>query len=242
MCSMLKAENISKSYFSGGGKGKKHSVLAQISLEIEKGKVLGIIGDSGSGKTTLGKIVAGIERPAEGRIVFNGKELSQLSREQRAVFRRKVQMLFQDPEGALNPLKQVAKLLDEVCRLTGMTESARKERTGEMIETVGLSGEILDRYPGQLSGGQNQRVALARILLLDPQLIVLDEPTSSLDVSMQAQILNLLKYLQETKELAYLFISHDRDVIDFMCDQVGVLRDGRLRLSGTALRPSSIDP
>ncbi len=242
MCSMLKAENISKSYFSGGRKGNKHSVLAQISLEIEKGKVLGIIGDSGSGKTTLGKIVAGIEGPAEGRIVFNGKELSQLSREQRAVFRRKVQMLFQDPEGALNPLKQVAKLLDEVCRLTGMTESARKERTGEMIETVGLSGEILDRYPRQLSGGQNQRVALARILLLDPQLIVLDEPTSSLDVSMQAQILSLLRNLQKTKELAYLFISHDRDVIDFMCDQVGVLRDGRLRFSGTALRASSIDP
>ena len=238
---MLKAENISKSYVAPRRKGRKHSVLVQVSLGIEKGKVLGIIGDSGSGKTTLGKIVAGIERPAEGRIVFNGKELSQLSREQRAVFRRKVQMLFQDPEGALNPLKQVAKLLDEVCRLTGMTESARKKRTGEMIETVGLSGEILDRYPGQLSGGQNQRVALARILLLDPQLIVLDEPTSSLDVSMQAQILNLLKYLQETKELAYLFISHDRDVIDFMCDQVGVLRYGRLRFSGTALRSSSID-
>jgi peptide/nickel transport system ATP-binding protein len=239
---MLKAENISKSYFSGGRKGKEHSVLAQISLEIEKGRVLGIIGDSGSGKTTLGKIVAGIERPAQGRIVYNGEELSQLSRAQRAVFRRRVQMLFQDPEGALNPLKRVAKLLDEVCRLTGMTESTRKERIGEMIETVGLSGEVLDRYPSQLSGGQNQRVALARILLLEPQLIVLDEPTSSLDVSMQAQILKLLKYLQETRDLAYLFISHDRDVIDFMCDRVGVLREGRLRVSGTALQPSSVAP
>jgi peptide/nickel transport system ATP-binding protein len=232
---MLKAENISKSYLARGRKGKKHSVLARVSLEIEKGKVLGIIGDSGSGKTTLGKIVAGVERPTEGRIMFDGEELSQRSREQRSSFRRKVQMLFQDPEGSLNPLKQVAKLLDEVCRLTGMTESTRKERTGEMIETVGLSEEILERYPSQLSGGQNQRIALARILILEPQIIVLDEPTSSLDVSVQAQILNLLKNLQETKELAYLFISHDRDVIDYMCDRIGILMEGRLRFSGTHL-------
>jgi peptide/nickel transport system ATP-binding protein len=230
---MLKVENISKSYLARGRKGRKHSVLVQVSLEIEKGKVLGIIGDSGSGKTTLGKIVAGIERPTEGRIVFNDKELSQLSREQRPSFRRKVQMLFQDPEGALNPLKRVAKLLDEVCRLTGVSEETRKNRTGEMIETVGLSGEILERYPRQLSGGQNQRVALARILLLEPQLIVLDEPTSSLDVSVQAQILHLLKNLQKTKKLAYLFISHDIDVIDFMCDRIGILREGRLRFPGT---------
>ena len=207
---MLKTENISKSYFANGRRGKEHLVLANISLEIEKGEVLGIVGDSGSGKTTLGKIVAGIERPTGGKIMFNGKELAQLTREQRSSFRRKVQMLFQDPEGALNPSKRVAKLLDEVCHLAGMDEATRRERTGDMIETVGLSPEVLHRYPRQLSGGQNQRVALARVLLLEPQIIVLDEPTSSLDVSMQAQILNLLKHLQKTKNLAYLFISHDR--------------------------------
>ncbi len=143
-------------------------------------------------------------------------------------------MLFQDPEGALNPSKRVAKLLDEVCRLVGMDEATRREQTGDMIETVGLSPEVLHRYPRQLSGGQNQRVALARILLLEPQMIVLDEPTSSLDVSMQAQILNLLRHLQKTKNLAYLFISHDAEVINFMCDRIGLLEEGRLSFSGVA--------
>jgi ABC-type dipeptide/oligopeptide/nickel transport system ATPase subunit len=143
-------------------------------------------------------------------------------------------MLFQDPEGALNPSKRAARLLDEVCHLAGMDDVTRREKTGEIIETVGLSPEVLPRYPHQLSGGQNQRVALARILLLEPQIIVLDEPTSSLDVSMQAQVLSLLKRLHETKNLAYLFISHDHDVIDFMCDRIGLLKDGRLSLSSVA--------
>jgi len=209
-------------------------VLANVSLEIEKGEVLGIIGDSGSGKTTLGKIVAGIERPTKGKILFNGKELTQLPREQPASFQRKIQMLVQDPEGALNPSKRVAKLLDEVCHLAGMDEATRRERTGDIIETVGLSPEVLHRYPRQLSGGQNQRVALARVLLLEPQIIVLDEPTSSLDVSMQAQVLNVLKHLHKTKNLAYLFISHDHDVIHFMCDRIGLLKEGRLSFSGVA--------
>ncbi len=166
--------------------------------------------------------------------MFNGKELAQLSREQRSSFRRRVQMLFQDPEGALNPSKRVAKLLDEVCHLAGTDEATRREQTGDMIETVGLSPEVLHRYPRQLSGGQNQRVALARIFLLEPQMIVLDEPTSSLDVSMQAQILDLLKHLQKTKNLAYLFISHDAEVIDFMCDRIGRLKEGRLSFSGVS--------
>jgi ABC-type dipeptide/oligopeptide/nickel transport system ATPase subunit len=143
-------------------------------------------------------------------------------------------MLFQDPEGSLNPSKPVAKLLDEVCHLVGMDDATRSERTGDIIETVGLSREVLPRYPHQLSGGQNQRVALARILILEPQIIVLDEPTSSLDVSMQAQVLRLLKHLHETKNLAYLFISHDHDVIDFMCDRIGLLKEGRLSFSSVA--------
>ena len=231
---MLKTENISKSYFTKDGRGKEQIVLADISLKIEKGEVLGIVGDSGSGKTTLGKIVAGIERPTSGKIMFNGEELAQLNREQRSAFRRKVQMLFQDPEGALNPSKRVVKLLDEVCHLAGMDEATRRERAGDIVETVGLSSEVLHRYPRQLSGGQNQRVALARILLLEPQMIVLDEPTSSLDVSMQAQILNLLKHLQKTKNLAFLFISHDAEVIDFMCDRIGLLKEGRLSFAGVA--------
>jgi peptide/nickel transport system ATP-binding protein len=137
-------------------------------------------------------------------------------------------MMFQDPEGSLNPKKTILKSLDEVLNLIKTPREARPAAIQNIFATVGLSEEILLRYPNQLSGGQNQRVTLTRILLLDPEIIILDEPTSALDISVQAQMLNLLKDLQQKKELTYIFISHDIDVIRFMCHDIGVIKNGRL--------------
>lgn len=144
-------------------------------------------------------------------------------------------MLFQDPEGSLNPKKTVQKSLDEILNLIKIPQGDRKSTIANILQTVRLSSEILARYPNQISGGQNQRIALARILLLEPELIILDEPTSALDISVQAQILNLLKELQVQKRLTYVFISHDRDVINFMCHDIGVIEQGNLVLESPSI-------
>ena len=139
-------------------------------------------------------------------------------------------MLFQDPEGSLNPKKTIQKSMDEIIDLINMPKGEKKIALANILQTVGLSSEILGRYPSQISGGQNQRIALARILLLEPEIIILDEPTSSLDISVQAQILHLLKDLQVRKNLTYIFISHDLDVIKFMCHDIGILTQGNLKI------------
>ena len=198
-------------------------VLEGIDFTLEAGRTVGVVGPSGSGKTTLGRIVAGVDRPDEGAVRYRGQLLAQLSGNEWKTFRRRVQMLFQDPEGALNPAKTVARAFNEVGRLAGMSHAETGVRIRELLDTVHLSPEVLSRVPSRLSGGQNQRVALARILLLDPEGIVLDEPTSALDVSVQAEILRLLKELQCMRGLSYLFISHDPRVIEFMCDSVASL-------------------
>ncbi|MFW5747744.1 MAG: ATP-binding cassette domain-containing protein, partial [bacterium] len=173
------------------------------------------------GKTTLGKILAGILEPTGGQVLYEGRDIFSLNREERRNYIQNVQMMFQNPEGALNPMKRIERQFFDVCRLTGSASRAESaERTARALEQVGLSKEILCRLPSELSGGQNQRVALGRILLLDPKIIILDEPTSALDVSVQAQILHLLKRLQHERRLSYIFISHDPEVVDFMCDRI----------------------
>jgi peptide/nickel transport system ATP-binding protein len=228
MLAILKAVDVGRVYESGLIFKKQHLALEGISLEMEAEKTVGLMGPSGSGKTTLGKILAGLERPTSGRIFFAGKEIGSMSGRETATFRRAVQMVFQDPEGSLNPRKSIGQSIADVLALLKIPRGRRQEMTGEIFDKVGLSDELLCRYPGQISGGQCQRVALGRVLLLQPQAIILDEPTSALDISVQAQILNLLKELQRELGLAYLLISHQPEVIKFMAHETMVLEDGRI--------------
>jgi len=229
MCAFqLKAEKISKSYKRGSFFRRPSMILDSITLGIQRGKTSGIVGESGAGKTTLGRIIAGLEKPSSGKILFRGQDIHRMGRGEFSFFRKKVQMMFQDPEGSLNPKKTISTSLDEVLSLVGLSRRERRLKILEILRTVGLSSDILYRYPSQLSGGQNQRAVLARILLREPEMVILDEPTSALDISVQAQILHLLRHLQEERDLGYLFISHNQEIVKFMCHEIHFLRDGRL--------------
>jgi peptide/nickel transport system ATP-binding protein len=223
-------EKVSKSFDSGVLRRKRTgNFLQNISFEVKTGETLGIMGESGTGKTTLAKIAAGLEKASNGKILYEGKDISLMTREQFSGFRRNVQMVFQNPESSLNPRKSLAKSLEEVADLKGISKKDRKEALSDILQQVDLQQDILSRYPHQVSGGENQRAALARVLLLEPQIVILDEPTSALDISVRAQILHLLKSLQSEKGLAYVFISHDLDVIRFMSHRISLLREGELR-------------
>jgi len=225
----LKAENLSRAYGSGLlGRGK--CIFRDVSFELEPGKTFGLMGPSGEGKSTLGRIISGLESPTNGEIFFNGNPLSRMKKTEYATFRRKVQMMFQDPTDAFNPRKRIEHSIFEVLNLLEISRTEHIRCTKEMLKTTGLPEEVLFRYPSQLSGGQLQRLALGRILLLDPEYIVLDEPTSALDVSVQAQVLNLLKKVQAEQGISYLLISHDEAVIRFMSDSCGELENGQMDL------------
>ncbi len=224
----LKAEKLSKTYETGLlGKGK--CIFRDVSFELEPGKTFGLMGPSGEGKSTLGRITAGLERPTEGAVLHNGSPLSGMKKTEHATFRRRVQMMFQDPTDAFNPRKRIEHSVFEVLKLLDTPETERIRRTKEMLKTIGLPEEVLARCPAQLSGGQLQRLALGRILLLEPEYIVLDEPTSALDVSVQAQILHLLKKVQTEQGIGYLLISHDEAVVRFMSEKMGMLEGGKLK-------------
>jgi peptide/nickel transport system ATP-binding protein len=228
MLALLKAVHISKAHESGLFFKTKRIILEDVSLELDPGQTIGLMGDSGSGKTTLCRIMAGLERPSSGYVTFQEKDVQSLSKREFNSFRRMVQIIFQDPEGSLNPRKSIERSIHEVLRLQNVPKNQWRDKTLEILDTVGLSEELLCRNPCQISGGQNQRVALGRVLLLNPKIIILDEPTSALDLSVQAQILNLLKDLQKERMLAYLFISHQPEVVKFMANEVYVLESGRL--------------
>jgi peptide/nickel transport system ATP-binding protein len=234
---LLKTEGVGRVFQSGWPVRHSHEVLWNIDLEVRPGQTLGIVGASGAGKTTLGRILAGVDRPTRGSVIYRESKLQELRSDRWRLFRSKVQMLFQDPEGALNPAKTILHSFEEVGRLAGIPRP--QSVLPELLRTVGLSPEVLPRVPRQLSGGQNQRVALARILMLEPELIVLDEPTSALDVSVQAQILHLLKSIRQQRELAYVLIAHDIRVVRFMCEEVLLLQDGSIRFRG---HPEDLDP
>lgn len=229
MLASLKAIVIGKVYESGLIFKNRKTILQNISLELEGGQTLGLMGISGSGKTTLGKILAGLERPTAGRVLFEGKNIQSLSKRDFTLFRRQVQMVFQDPEGSLNPRKSIEEAIYDVLSMLKIPEREWRDRSLDLLETVGLSEELLCRYPGQISGGQNQRVALGRVLLLNPRFMILDEPTSALDLSVQAQMLSLLKGLQRDRGLGYLLISHQSEVVKYMAHEVFILEKGRLK-------------
>jgi len=228
---MIELRRVTKIFYRGWLKKLSQVILDDVSVTLFSGRTFGLMGPSGSGKSTFGRVVAGLIKPFPGNVVFRGKDIFKMNHPEWLLFRRKVQMLFQDPQGSLNPKKRVEDSLRDVLNLVGVPLVQHREAIEDILQTVGLSTDFLSRYPTQISGGQNQRVALARILLLKPEFIVFDEPTSALDISVQAQILTLLRELQETRGLGYLFISHDRQVINFMSHSIGMLKNGKLEMA-----------
>lgn len=200
-----------------------------VSFEIGRGKTLGLVGESGSGKTTTGRVILRLLEATAGEVCFDEIKVFELEREALRSLRRRMQIIFQDPYGSLNPRMTVGGMLGEVLSLHRLVERRRRrERITEILNLVGLRPEHMNRYPHEFSGGQRQRIGIARALAVEPELIIADEPVSALDVSIQAQILNLLKDLQEKLGLTYLFIAHDLSVVKHISDEVAVMYLGRI--------------
>jgi peptide/nickel transport system ATP-binding protein len=200
--------------------------LAGVSLELRAGRNLGVVGESGSGKSTLARVAMALEPPSAGQVLFLGRDLNRLPTGELREARRDFQMVFQDPYGSLDPRQRVGRIVAEP--LFDASASAREERVSAMLDAVGLRAADADKYPHEFSGGQRQRIAIARALITRPKLIVADEPVSALDVSVQAQVLNLLQDLQDHFGVTYLLISHDLAVVDHVCDEVLVMYAGRV--------------
>lgn len=235
--SLLEVENL-KTWFPVKGSWFKHREYVKavdgVSFSIEKGETLGLVGESGCGKSTLGRTLVRLETPVEGNVRFNGKDIATLKGKALRTARTSFQMIFQDPYGSLNPRMSVMSALDEVLALhSGLDKTGRMRRMIELLEMVGLGEEHLRRYPHQFSGGQKQRIGIARALAVEPELIVADEPVSALDVSVQAQIINLLKDIQRTTDIALLFIAHDLAVVEHISDRILVMYLGQIVESGT---------
>lgn len=209
--------------------------LRGVSFELPAGQSLGVVGESGSGKSTLARLVMALDRPSAGHVELLGRNLHQLSEKDLRLARRDFQMVFQDPYGSLDPRMTVERIISEPLGTLSETLSrdAQRQQVQAVLNQVGLRAQDADKYPHEFSGGQRQRIAIARALITRPKLIVADEPVSALDVSVQAQVLNLMKELQRERGLSYLFISHDLAVVQHVCDQVIVLYQGQIVERGT---------
>lgn len=225
---LLEVKHLKK-YFHVG-KNQTLKAVEDVSLEIYKGETLGLVGESGCGKSTFGRTVIQLYEPTDGMIIYDGREVNgSLSQADRHEFTRKMQMIFQDPYASLNPRMKVMDIIAEGIDAHGILKGQeRKRKVFELLETVGLSEEHANRFPHEFSGGQRQRVGIARALAVDPEFVICDEPISALDVSIQAQVINLLKELQEKRGLTYLFIAHDLSMVKHISDRIGVMYLGGL--------------
>lgn len=227
---LLEVKHLKK-YFPIGKKSKLHAV-DDINFTIERGKTLGVVGESGCGKSTMGRCVLRLIEPTEGEVWFDGQNICELSKPKMRALRKDMQIVFQDPFSSLDPRKSVSQAIMEAVRtgkvMPGATREDLQKRVSELMDTVGLASRLANAYPHELDGGRRQRIGIARALAMNPKLIVCDEPVSALDVSIQAQILNLLEDLQERMGLTYIFITHDLSVVNHFSDDIMVMYLGQM--------------
>ncbi len=225
-----------KQYFNIGRKNEVKAVN-DVSFHIKEGETFGLVGESGSGKSTTGRTILRLNQPTDGEILFDGQNVTQIKgKKQLTSFRKDVQMIFQDPHASLNPRMKVKDIIAEGLDVNGLVNSKteRDQRVNELLETVGLNPSHSSRYPHEFSGGQRQRIGIARALAVNPRFIVCDEPISALDVSIQAQVVNLLQDLQKSRGLTYLFIAHDLSMVKHISDRIGVMHNGHLLEMGSS--------
>jgi oligopeptide/dipeptide ABC transporter ATP-binding protein len=231
---LLHAEDVVKHFPVRSGllypnRGEAVRALDGVSLDVRRGETLGLVGETGCGKSTLARCITRLYELTAGRVVFDGTDISTLSRARLRPYRRRMQLIFQDPYGSLNPRRRVGSVIGDPFAIHGIAEGReRKRRVQELMELVGLNAEHYNRFPSEFSGGQRQRIGIARALALQPDLLICDEPVSALDVSIQAQIMNLLIDLQETLGLTYVFIAHDLSVVRHVSDRIAVMYLGRI--------------
>ncbi|WP_206365340.1 ABC transporter ATP-binding protein [Siculibacillus lacustris] len=240
---LLRIEGLTKHFHLPGGR-VVHAV-EDVNLAIDRGHIVGLVGESGSGKTTVGRTLLRLTEPTAGRMIFDGTDVFALSARDMRVWRRRLQIIFQDPYSSLDPRLTIAAIIDEALDTRGLPKGrARRDRIAELLELVGLAADHATRYPHQFSGGQRQRIGIARALAVEPDFIVADEPVSALDVSVQAQVLNLLEDLRRRLNLTMLFISHDLSVVEYACDEIVVMYLGRIMEKGPsrALRADPLHP
>ncbi len=226
----LQVKGLSKKYYSGFLENKVTKAVDEVSFDIKEGEIFGLVGGSGSGKTTVSKIVMGLLKPSSGGVFYNGRDLTKMSNRDWHLLRKEIQMVFQHPQLTFNPRRNIYFACAEPIRLYKLAKNKIEEKAmvEYLIERVGLTKDQLKKYPHELSGGQAQRLSITRALCLQPKFIICDEPTSMLDVSVQAQILELLKEIHDEFNITMLYISHDLEVIQSICDRVAVMETGKI--------------
>lgn len=228
---LLIIKGISKVYKKDN---KEYKVLEDINFKIKKGEMIGIVGESGSGKSTLARQIIRLEKPTSGQVLLNNQDITNIKGKELKNIYKDMQMVFQDPIGSFDPRLTIGKSIDELLKNNKVPKNIRKEKIIELLKLVGLDKQYIDKYPRELSGGQCQRAAIAKAISCEPKILICDEVTSALDVSVQGQVISLLKELKEKKNMTYIFICHDLALVELLCDKVIVLNKGNIVESGDA--------